>query len=295
MTVIDNKKFVKDLFNAVYGYNSFIELAGDVFIIPTTLFPYSKQVWAELVELLGQPKGGEWQLPIEDSKMAKLLFPPKTLEYSKQLVEAYMDGVDVSLPKDLGIDIEYLYYADRVGAARAKYGLPVESHVLLARLLLKNMYSGINRQSAGDSRVIKSYRTNGYELTVTEFGIKALKGLISKDTRYELPSNFMKEAMGAKLRADMRGLLEKKPFMNDDKEFITLLQPYVYNYILKSNKAKTQISQALRFYDSQREKLERRENRESMKHWFEYGKRKRKKAEVEVQGGSTEEKSEVEV
>ena len=293
MTVIDNKKFVKDLFNAVYGYNSFVFLAGDSFIIPTEDFPYSKQVWSDLVELLGEPKGGNWILKIEDSKMAKLLFPPKTLKMSEHLVEAYMAGVDISLPTDMGIDIEYIYYADCVGAARAKYGLPVESHVLLARLLLKNMYSGINRQPAGDSRVIKSYRTNGYELTVTEFGIKALKGLISKDTRYELPNNFIKEAMGAKLRADMRGLLEKKPFMNDDKEFITLLQPYVYNYILKSNKAKTQISQALRHYSSQREKLERRENRESMKHWLEYGKRKKKTAEV--QGGSAEEKSAVEV
>lgn len=261
MKWLSNKRFVKDLFNAVYDRESFVELAGDTFIINSNGFPYAKTVRDELQTVLGRPKGGQWELTLEKSGISNILLPPKSLEMSQKLVDRYIAGQDISTPTDHGIDIDYIYYAEKVHHARTRYGLPTETVTLLARLLLKFMYSTINDVDDANPRAIKSYRTNGWELTIKEFDVEELKTAINKNTGYRFPSGYLQSALAAKLRSDMSTLIETEPLIMDNRPIVDRLQPYVYNYIRKSQKASAQIRQVIKFYEQDRHEFELAERR----------------------------------
>lgn len=243
MALIDNKKVVTDLFHAYYGDKSPISYDNKRFSIP--LAGYQPNV-SELIEkTYGTATNGLVTVTLKQSGLMDILFDEQTLKYSHKLTKAYFAGKDISDTTRLGIDSEYIYAADQIVRLRQSYGLPIESEVLLARLLIKYEYSTINKRANSDVyklaqsfNPIVSYKSTPYEVIIRGVNKRLLDAITVSTESYTLPSGFIKDAISDLLMADIRGIVTKNPMLMNDKGLKEILEPVVYGNVVLSKKVR---------------------------------------------------------
>lgn len=165
---------------------------------------------------------------------------PASVDSVMKIVNAFKEGRDFSDYNALGVDWDAIYDLDDLLEDCRVKRIPVDSRVLLARLLMKYEFSRFNAEP-GYERLVTSYSAAPTDLLICNFHIPTLTKLMSEHELDDWNAEAFKSSIAARLRRTVIEELHDQPYMVNDQDFRTILAPFVHRLVNLSSHAKAQI------------------------------------------------------
>ena len=193
------------------------------------------------LSFIGEKVDDAYHVPVQILKDYGLYLSDEALFASQQLVDYFLEGLDIQNLDTLNIDYAAIYDADIVIRERSQHGIGAPSSVLLARILVKYEYSTLNSYPINYGIVSEWHHTNN-QVIISNFDKEKFENYCQETGNTWWGIKYVKAQMVSELRPVIAAYIRSNPWINDEQYFIKLLGAIAHNQFRVTSKADYNLS-----------------------------------------------------